>query len=69
MARWSTRFVLAVWLLAPAPAFAQATAGSIAGTVRDTTGGVLPGATVEASSPVHQNSSRAPKRLSKEAVL
>jgi hypothetical protein len=44
------RLVLAVWLLAliPATAFAQA---SIVGTVRDTSGAVLPGVTVEAASP------------------
>src|SRR5919106_1460483 len=41
-------FGLAVLLL-PALAHAQ---GTIAGTVRDTSGGVLPGVTVEASSPV-----------------
>ncbi len=40
---------VAMWLaLAPAAAFAQAT---IAGVVRDASGGVLPGVTVEASSP------------------
>ena len=38
-------------LLTPALAFAQAGAGSIAGVVKDTTGAVLPGVTVEASSP------------------
>ena len=43
---------LAVWLLAaPAPVCAQSGAGSIAGTVRDASGAVLPGVTVEASSP------------------
>ena len=36
-------------LLVPSLAFAQAT---ITGTVRDSSGGVLPGVTVEASSPV-----------------
>jgi len=40
--------VVAVLLLAPAALFAQ---GSIAGVVRDASGGVLPGVTVEASSP------------------
>src|SRR5262245_7969542 len=35
----------------PASASAQATAGNIAGVVRDSSGGVLPGVTVEASSP------------------
>ena len=39
------------WLAAtPLHAFAQATAGGIAGVVRDSTGAVLPGVTVEASS-------------------
>jgi len=47
--RVSTAFVL-VFALAP-HAFAQASA-SIAGTVRDSSGAVLPGVTVEASSPV-----------------
>jgi len=40
--------VLLVCVLAPASAFAQA---SLTGTVRDTSGAVLPGVTVEASSP------------------
>ncbi len=40
--------VLALFLVAPSIAFAQA---SITGTVRDTSGAVLPGVTVEASSP------------------
>ncbi|NOT45951.1 MAG: carboxypeptidase regulatory-like domain-containing protein, partial [Acidobacteria bacterium] len=48
-----SRFVVAlVWaavVLAPSLVFAQA---SITGTVRDTSGGVLPGVTVEAASPV-----------------
>jgi carboxypeptidase family protein len=48
---WNARLGLAVWLLLmPALAFAQ-TAGSIAGTVKDTSGAVLPGVTVDASSP------------------
>ena len=44
------QLVLAVWLLAlvPAAAYAQA---SIVGVVRDTSGAVLPGVTVEAASP------------------
>src|SRR5687767_6534062 len=42
-------FVLAWTLLTPSLALAQA---SIAGVVRDTSGAVLPGVTVEASSPV-----------------
>jgi hypothetical protein len=41
--------VLALTVLLPATAFAQ---GSITGVVKDTSGAVLPGATVEASSPV-----------------
>ena len=43
-------FALLAALLAPSLASAQ-TSGTIAGTVRDTSGGVLPGATVEAASP------------------
>jgi len=43
-------FALAIALL-PAGAFAQGQTGSIAGVVRDTTGAVLPGVTVEAASP------------------
>jgi hypothetical protein len=39
---------LALW---PAGAFAQADTTAIAGSVRDTSGGVLPGVTIEASSP------------------
>ena len=44
----SLGFVLAACLLLPAHAFAQA---SISGTVQDASGAVLPGVTVEASSP------------------
>src|SRR5438093_4406393 len=49
--RQRARSLLAIagMLLLPAPAFAQ---GIIAGVVRDTSGGVLPGVNVEASSPV-----------------
>lgn len=48
----STRIGLAAWLLLiPAMIFAQTEAASIAGTVKDATGAVLPGVTVEASSP------------------
>jgi hypothetical protein len=44
--------VLAAWLiLLPTIALAQPIGASIAGTVRDTSGAVLPGVTVEASSP------------------
>lgn len=46
---WSV-VALAVWLGA-ATAGAQTSTGSIAGTVKDSTGAVLPGVTVEASSP------------------
>lgn len=45
----STLAVLAGVLLVPSAVFAQA---SIAGVVRDTSGAVLPGVTVEAASPV-----------------
>ena len=41
-------FVIAMFLVAPSAVFAQA---SITGTVRDTSGAVLPGVTVEAASP------------------
>src|SRR5687768_10555653 len=44
-----TVVLLAVIALTPALAYAQAT---VAGTVRDTSGAVLPGVTVEAASPV-----------------
>ena len=40
--------ILACWLLLPADLYAQAT---IAGTVRDTSGAIMPGVTVEATSP------------------
>jgi hypothetical protein len=42
--------VLSLWAT-PIPAGAQASRGGIAGTVRDATGAVLPGVTVEATSP------------------
>src|SRR5437667_6541927 len=38
-------------LMLPAALFAQGQTGSIAGVVKDTTGAVLPGVTVEAASP------------------
>src|SRR5438552_2148641 len=42
-----------LWMVAvPAATFAQQTNGGIAGTARDTSGAVLPGVTVEASSSV-----------------
>src|SRR4030095_9485788 len=47
--------VLAAVLLAPAAAFAQTT---LAGTVKDPSGAVLPGVTIEASSPVLIEKSR-----------
>jgi carboxypeptidase family protein/TonB-dependent receptor-like protein len=43
--------VLAMAVLLPAIAGAQGETGTIAGTVKDATGGVLPGVTVEAASP------------------
>jgi hypothetical protein len=48
---------LLVVLLLPATVFAQAT---LTGTVRDASGGVLPGVTVEASSPalIRKNANR-----------
>ena len=49
MNRMLTRLFLVLAVLAAAPALA--TAQSLAGTVRDTSGAVLPGVTVEASSP------------------
>ncbi len=56
------RVVLVLVLVAPAvspPAFAQGVAtGSIAGVVKDASGGVLPGVTVEASSPALIEKSR-----------
>ena len=43
---------LVYWILVPTTAVAQtALSGSISGVVRDTSGAVLPGVTVEASSP------------------
>src|SRR5688572_11401195 len=44
----ATCLLVALFVVAPSSAFAQA---SITGTVRDTSGAVLPGVTVEASSP------------------
>src|SRR5437016_7864227 len=46
---WKLAAMLACILCVPAAAYAQA---SIVGTVRDASGAVLPGVTVEASSPV-----------------
>jgi hypothetical protein len=49
MRGWKSVLVAFVVVLAPATAFAQA---SLSGVVRDSSGAVLPGVTVEASSPV-----------------
>src|SRR6266700_3911793 len=48
--RWASKAILMLMaaLLLPSAAFAQ---GTLTGTVRDESGGVLPGVTVEASSP------------------
>src|SRR5687768_11493955 len=46
---WKTAAVILGFLLLPAAAYAQA---AITGVARDTSGGVLPGVTVEAASPV-----------------
>jgi hypothetical protein len=43
--------VLLVWLLVPASAWAQQATSGVAGVVRDTSGAVLPGVTVETASP------------------
>src|SRR5712692_981250 len=46
------RLVVSGWLLGlPATAWAQAETGTIAGVVRDQSGAVMPGVTVEAASP------------------
>ena len=47
--KWKTALLWAVLALVPTAVFAQ---GSITGTVKDTSGAVLPGVTVEAASPV-----------------
>jgi hypothetical protein len=48
---WACALLAVLWLIAaPSPAVAQSGSG-LAGTVRDTSGAVLPGVTVEASSP------------------
>ena len=44
--------VVGCLVLLPALAWAQAESGAIAGVVRDTSGAVMPGVTVEAASPV-----------------
>src|SRR5215831_7285881 len=50
--------LLGLLTLVPAAALAQGQSGSIAGVVKDTTGAVLPGVTVEASSPALIEKSR-----------
>jgi len=52
--------VLTSMALMPATVFAQA---SIVGTVRDASGAVLPGVTVEASSPALIEKTRSPNRV------
>src|SRR4029079_16923381 len=50
--RWGTAgLVLAVWSVAALPALGQTPGGAIEGVVKDESGAVLPGVTVEASSP------------------
>jgi hypothetical protein len=50
--RWSgLMFMLALMLAAPGALLGQETTGAIEGVVRDTSGGVLPGATVQAQGP------------------
>ena len=49
---WFWRALVAVTLASPFTAWAQTTTGSIAGVVKDASGAVLPGVTVEAASPV-----------------
>lgn len=51
MAGWIGRLVAALILATPLTGWAQTAAGSIAGVVKDSSGAVLPGVTVEASSP------------------
>src|SRR5260370_38752650 len=51
MRTFASRTIVAVALLALWPAFASAQTSSIAGQVKDTSGAVLPGVTVEVASP------------------
>ena len=51
MSKFTATGAVALLLLLPTSLTAQQSAGAIAGTVRDTTGAVVPGVTVEASSP------------------
>src|SRR5919198_3582264 len=46
-----SQLVLLGWVLMPAAAMAQQATSGIAGVVKDTSGALLPGVTVEASSP------------------
>src|SRR2546427_3774845 len=54
------RLVVVVWclLLLPALAWAQATTGTIAGVVKDTSGAVIPRVTLEAATPALIRKSR-----------
>src|SRR6185436_12545761 len=52
MGRFTKLVLLAAMCLALIPTVARAQGASIAGVVRDTSGAVLPGVTVEVSSPV-----------------
>src|SRR5262245_38498176 len=52
MMTWAKRLVLCLCVLLPAAAFGQSnTTGAISGVVKDATGAVMPGVTVEAASP------------------
>ena len=48
---WSVVVCLAAAVLSPVPAYSQGDRASIVGMVQDSSGGVMPGVTVEASSP------------------
>src|ERR1700732_984790 len=48
---WTNAIVAVLLTVVPTVAFAQGTESAIAGVVRDASGAVLPGVTVEASSP------------------
>src|SRR3954453_17455763 len=56
---WFLGVAVAVSTLIPVSGFAQQTTGAIAGIVRDTSGAVLPGVTIEASSPALIEKARA----------
>src|SRR5881296_4386968 len=51
VARFVRLAIVSGFLLVPAAAWAQQASASIAGVVKDTSGAVLPGVTVEAASP------------------